>query len=148
MKVILNSDVRNLGKVGDLVRVASGYARNFLFPRKLAIGATEKREKEFKHLKAIAEKKKSKALNEKKEALKKISGLTLTFAKRAGEEDKIFGAVTTADISNKLYELGFSVDKREVEIPEAIKFLGQHKAIVSFGSGLETDVKINVEREE
>jgi large subunit ribosomal protein L9 len=148
MKVILNSDVRNLGKVGDLVRVASGYARNFLFPRKLAVGATEKREKEFNHLKNMAEKKKAKALKDKKDQLAKISGVTLTFAKRAGEEDKIFGAVTTADISNKLYDLGFSVDKREVEIPDAIKHLGQHRAVVSFGGGLETEVKINVEREE
>jgi len=148
MKVILNEDVRNLGKVGDLVRVASGYARNFLFPRKLAMSATEKREKEFNHLKNIAEKKKSKALDAKKEQIKQISGLTLTFTKRAGDEDKIFGAVTTADISNKLYDLGYSVDKREIEIPDAIKFLGQHKAVVSFGGGLQTDVKINVEREE
>tara|TARA_B100001248_G_C27398872_1_gene468105 strand:- start:3925 stop:4383 length:459 start_codon:yes stop_codon:yes gene_type:complete len=147
MKVILQSDVRNLGKVGEIVRVASGYARNYLFPRKLAAAATEKREKEFKHLQHLAEKRKAKVMEGRKELAEKLEGLTLTFTRKAGGEDKLFGSVTNGDISDKLFSEGYSVDKKDIELDDAIKMLGQHQAIVKLGEGLKAELKINVERE-
>lgn len=146
MKVILKQDVKNLGKVGELISVANGYARNFLFPRKLAAEATEKRVKEFEHWKRVADSRQKKAQTERKELLTKISGLQLTFQLNAGEEDKLFGSVTNKDISDELEKQGYMIDKRDIFLPEAIKVLGQHKAIIRLGTGLEQEVVVTVER--
>ena len=146
MKVILNKDVKNLGKVGELVNVAPGYARNFLFPRLLATEATEKRMHEFEHLKKVAEFKKKKAIAERKELSKKLSGTAVHLKMAAGEADKLFGAVTTHDISNELEKAGFSIDRRDIHLEEAIKVLGSHKAIIKLGDGVEAEIAIVVER--
>ncbi len=146
MKVILQKDVKDLGKVGDLVNVANGYARNFLFPRKMAVEATEKREKEYKHLQKVAEVKKKKAIAERQAVINKLGGITLTFKREAGETEKIFGSITTLDVSNELQKQGHSIDKRDIKIEEAIKMLGQHKATVSLGEGLAAELTIVVER--
>jgi large subunit ribosomal protein L9 len=146
MKVILQKDVKDVGKVGDLVNVSEGFARNFLFPRKLASEATEKRVKEWEHLKRVADAKKKKAVAERQAVLAKINGTTVTFKLAAGENDKLFGTVTTTDISKELSKAGHSVDRRDVHLEEPIKLLGQHKAIVRMGEGLEAKIMINVER--
>ena len=146
MKVILNSDVKNLGKVGELVNVAPGYARNFLFPRQLAAEATEKRVKEFEHLKKVAELKKKKAVAERQELIKKMTGLTVVLKMTAGETDKLFGSVTTTDISNELEKMGYSIDRRDIHIADAIKMLGSHKAAIRLGEGIETELAVSVER--
>lgn len=146
MKVILQKDVKNLGKVGDLVGVSDGFARNYLFPRRMALEATEKRVNEFKHLKAVAEIKKKKAVGERQELIKKIQGVNLTIKATAGETDKLFGAVTNNDISNALEKHGFSIDRRDILLEEPIKMLGQHKAVVRLGEGLEASLSIAVER--
>lgn len=146
MKVILQKDVKDLGKVGDLVSVSEGFARNLLFPRKLALEATEKRENEYNHLKRVAESKKKKALSERQAALNKIKGTTVAFKLNAGENDKLFGTVTTSDISKGLEKLGFSVDRKDIHLEEPIKVLGTHKAIIRFAEGLETSIQVAVER--
>jgi large subunit ribosomal protein L9 len=146
MKVILQKDVKNLGKVGDLVSVSAGFARNYLFPRALAAEATEKRIKEFEHLKKVAEVKKKKAVAERQELIKKLQGVQLTIKASAGETDKLFGAVTSHDISNELEKSGFSVDRRDIVLEEPIKMLGQHKALVKLGEGIEAEVAVSVER--
>lgn len=146
MKVILQKDVKNLGKVGDLVNVSDGFARNYLFPRRMALEATEKRVNEFRHLKAVAEVKKKKAVGERQELIKKIQGVNLTIKASAGETDKLFGAVTNNDISNELEKHGFSIDRRDIVLDEPIKMLGQHKAVVRLGEGLEAALSIAVER--
>src|SRR5438105_1709053 len=100
MKVILQKDVKDLGKVGDMVNVKEGYARNFLFPRQLTLVATEKKLTEYTHLKKMAEVKKKKALAGRKEVIGKMQGVTLNFKlEAAAESEKIFGSVTTMDIS-------------------------------------------------
>ena len=147
MKVILQKDVKNLGKVGDLVNVKTGFARNFLFPRLLAQEATELRVKEFAHLRKVAEAKKKKAMAERQEVVKKISGVALTFKMPAGESDKLFGSVTNVDVSNELEKHGFSIDRRDIILEDSIKVLGSHKAIVRLGDGLEAEIAILVERE-
>ena len=146
MKVILQKDVKNLGKVGDLVNVSNGFARNYLFPRRLALEATEKRVNEFVHLKAVAEVKKKKAVSERQELIKKIQGVSLSIKASAGETDKLFGAVTNNDISNELEKHGFSIDRRDILLEEPIKMLGQHKATVRLGDGLEAELSVAVER--
>lgn len=146
MKVILQKDIKDVGKVGDLVNVAPGFARNFLFPRKLAMEATEKRISEWEHLKRVAEAKKKKAVAERQELLNKINGISLNFKVTAGESDKLFGSVTTSDISKKLEEQGFSVDRRDIHIEEQIKVLGTHKATIRLGENQEATIQIIVER--
>lgn len=146
MKVILQKDVKDLGKVGDLVSVSEGFARNLLFPRKLALEATEKRENEYNHLKRVAESKKKKAMAERQGLLNKIKGATVAFKLNAGENDKLFGTVTTSDISKGLEKLGFSVDRKDIHLEEPIKVLGTHKAIVRFSESLETSIQVAVER--
>ncbi len=146
MKVILKQDVKDLGKVGELVNVANGYARNFLFPRKLAAEATEKRVKEFEHWKRVAESRQKKAMSDRKAMLDKIAGLQLVFSLNAGEEDKLFGSVTNKDISDELEKQGYIIDKRDISLAEPIKILGQHKALINMGEGLEQEIVITVER--
>lgn len=146
MKVVLQKDVKNLGKVGDLVNVSSGFARNYLFPRSLAAEATEKRVKEFEHLKKVAEVKKKKAVGERQELVKKLQGVQVLVKVQAGETDKLFGAVTTNDLSNELEKLGFSIDRRDIHLDEPIKMLGQHKAAIKLGDGIEAELTVSVER--
>jgi large subunit ribosomal protein L9 len=146
MKVILQKDVKNLGKVGDMVNVSNGYARNFLFPRQLANEATEARAKEFAHLKAIAEAKKKKAVGERQALIAKLQGVSIVIKVSAGENDRLFGTVTNNDISNQLETLGFSIDRRDIILEEPIKILGQHKATVKLGEGQEAALAVSVER--
>ncbi|NJL24800.1 MAG: 50S ribosomal protein L9 [Calothrix sp. SM1_5_4] len=147
MKVILQKDVKDLGKVGELVNVSSGYARNFLFPRALAVTATESREKEYNHLRKVAEIKKKKALAGRQELIAKIQGQTLNFKlEAAADSDKLFGSVTNMDISKQLELNGYSIDRRDIHLEEPIKVLGQHKATIRMGEGLEAEITIVVEK--
>jgi large subunit ribosomal protein L9 len=147
MKVILSQDVKSLGKVGDLVKVADGYARNYLVPRKLAMLATERRVKEFKHLQGVADAKKKKAVSAAKIIAEKMSGHTVTLKAQAGEGDKLFGSITNNDISLNLTKAGFIVERRDITIEEPIKVLGQYRVKVRVAQGVDAEVKVNVERE-
>lgn len=147
MKVILQKDVKDLGKVGELVNVKQGYARNFLFPRQLAVVATEERVSEWNHLKKVADIKKKKAMAGRQEMINKIQGLTLAFRlEAAADSDKLFGSITNMDISKQLETQGFSVDRRDIHLEEAIKHLGQHKAFIRLGDGLEAELTVVVEK--
>lgn len=147
MKVILQKDVKDLGKVGDLVNVSAGYARNFLFPRSLAVTATETREDEWNHLKKVSEGKKKKAMAGRQEIIAKLQGQTLNFKlEAAADSEKLFGSVTTMDISKQLETNGFSIDRRDIHLEEPIKILGQHKAAIRMGDGLEAEITIVVEK--
>ena len=146
MKVLLQKDVKDLGKIGDLVNVSSGYARNFLFPRKLALEATEKRQKEFEHLQKVAQVRKKKAVAARQEVIKKMSGLTITFKSTAGENEKLFGAITNSDISTELEKQGYQISRKDIHLEEPIKVLGQHRAVIKLGEGLSAEIAITVER--
>lgn len=146
MKVILQKDVKNVGKVGDVVNVATGYARNFLFPRRLAVLAAEKSVKAWEHLKKVAEIKKKKAQAERRAVLDKLAGVTLSFKLVTGEHDKVFGSVTTSDISRELEGKGFSIDRRDIQT-EPIRQLGQHKVTVSYGEGMSAELTVVVEKQ-
>ena len=142
MKVVLKSDVKNVGKVGQIVNVAVGFARNYLFPKNLALAATERRMKEFEHLKKMADSRKKKAVSERKAALDKISGKTVSFKVNASETEKLFGSITASDIAKELEKDGHAVDRRDVILEDSIKMLGQYKATISFGDGLETEIRL------
>lgn len=147
MKVILQQDVKNVGKVGQLIDVAAGFARNFLFPKKLALLATEKKVSEWAHLQKVAEAKKKKAKVARQEVIAKLKDVTLNFSmESASDSQKIFGSITNTDISNKLEAAGFSVDKRDILLEEPIRELGQHKATVKLGEGLEAEITIAVDK--
>ena len=146
MKVILQKDVKDVGKVGELVSVSEGFARNFLFPRKLAAEATEKRVKEYDHLKRVAEVKMKKMVEERKAILSKMNGISVKFKVAAADSDKIFGSITNADISKELTKQGFSVDRRDIHMDEQIKVLGNHKAMIRMGEGQEATIQVVVER--
>ncbi len=125
MKVILKQDVKSLGKKEDMVNVSDGYARNFLFPRGLAAEATASNVNEMNTKKAAEKSKKDRELAQAKELGKKIAGITVVIKSKTGENGKLFGSITSKDISDKLKsDFGFDIDKKKIVLPEPIKALG------------------------
>lgn len=142
MKVILSEDVANLGHTGATVKVADGYARNFLLPRKMAVSIDSGNAKQIAHERQIIQRRDEKRRAELTLVAKAIEALSLEFKVRAGEEDKIFGSVTAAMIADKLAELGHEVDKKAVTLEEPIKALGIYTVVVRLTSGIEANVKV------
>jgi large subunit ribosomal protein L9 len=130
MLVLLQANVPNLGQIGDLVKVKSGFARNFLFPRELAVLADERNKKLLDHQRRQAAAKKQKDLGIANELAAKISSLSLTIQKPVGEEDKIFGTVTTQELSDAFRVAGHEIDRRMITILDEIKLVGVYKGAV------------------
>ena len=130
MKVILAEDVPHLGEIGELVNVKSGYARNFLYPRKLAVEANDANIKELEHYQRVLQKKKEKKFREMKELAKKIEKISIEVAKQVGDEDRIFGSVTAAEIEHLLEKKGVKVSRKQVVLPDDIKKIGTYSAEV------------------
>jgi large subunit ribosomal protein L9 len=144
MEVILRDDIKSLGKAGELVRVKPGYARNFLLPQGLAYEATEGNKKRI-----VAETKaRTVRLAAEKDAAvataAAISAVALTFVRKAGEEGKLFGSITTQDIADALAAQGQTVDKRRVELAHPVKTLGEHTVIVRLHPEVHADVRVTV----
>lgn len=146
MKVILKADVQHLGKVGDIVKVKNGFARNFLFPRKLAQEATQKRVKELQHLLEMTQFKKAKLFRGQQELLGQIAQTELVIQASAGESEKLFGAITSMDIAKALEAKGLRVDRKHIHIQVPIKQLGQHTVSISLDKDLKADITICVEK--
>ncbi len=144
MKVFLKEDVKNLGKMGDVVNVAEGYARNFLLPKKFAVEANPKNLKEFEHNKRIIQERAAKIKDASKATADKLSALTLKIRAKAGEEDKLFGSVTTMDIAEAFKAEGFEVDKKKIVLAEPIKRLGEYTVEVKIHSEVNATVKVQV----
>lgn len=142
MKLILCQDVPNVGKVGETVKVADGYARNYLLPRKLAVGLGSGGAKQIEHELRIIHAREEKRRTELTKAAKAIEAVSIEFKVRAGAEDKIFGSVTAADIAEKLTELGHAVDRKMIHLDEPIKALGIFSVPVRVASGIEANVKV------
>ncbi|HHD10999.1 MAG TPA: 50S ribosomal protein L9 [Deltaproteobacteria bacterium] len=148
MKIILKSDVEGLGNLGEIVTVKPGYARNYLIPKGFAIEATEGNLRQFETEKE-AWKKKQERLREEQEKLKAaIEGVSLTFTRRAGEDEKLFGSVTSMDIAAALREKGFHIDKRSIQLDEPIKTLGEFNIGVKLAKDIVATVKVQVAKEE
>jgi large subunit ribosomal protein L9 len=149
MKIILTEDVTTLGHIGEVVKVADGYARNFLIPKGAAVRATDGNLKQFEAMKEAILKKKAVVRASADELCKKISEEKLSFKMKAGEEDgKLFGSITHKDIATALGEKGYEIDKRVVHIADPIKFLGDFKVNVKLHPEVTAEIDITVEREE
>lgn len=147
MEVILKENMENLGKLGDVVDVKPGYARNYLFPKGLAMESTEHNLDVIKHKKIKAEKQLEIEKLSAMEQKKKLEELTLTIEKKAGEKDTLFGSVTTMEIENKLSEMGVSIDRKKFHMEEPIKKLGSYTCKIKLVEDIEADLKIEVVKE-
>ena len=142
MKVILCEDVPNLGKMGASVKVADGYARNYLLPRKLAVNAESATAKQIEHELQIIRRREEKLRAAMTEFAKKLEDLTVEVQARAGEEDKLFGSVTNAMIAEKLAEMGVEIDRKQIVLDEPIRALGIFTVPVRLGHGIEATLKV------
>jgi large subunit ribosomal protein L9 len=142
MEVILRQAVENLGKPGDLVAVKAGFARNYLIPRGFALPATEGNKRRIEQQRARLEA----AESERRDAAKKIADaleqVSLTFSARVGEEEKLFGSVTAADIAQQLQAQGFEIEKRQVDLHDPIKALGVYRVPVKLHADVKPEVRV------
>jgi large subunit ribosomal protein L9 len=146
MKVILQKDIPNLGDAGDIKEVADGYARNFLLPKKLVIVANDSSKKAMEHQKRLIKVKKEKRRKEGEKIAGDLSGSVLTFTAQAGEEDKLFGSITSMDIAAKLQEMGYKIDKKKIVLENPIKKIGEYEISIKLAEGLASKVKVVVEK--
>ncbi len=144
MKVIIKSDVKNIGQIGEVISVKDGYARNFLIPKGLAVEANLKNVKALEH-----EKRKIADISRKIKSTadtlsSKLSDMTLVIKARAGEEEKLFGSITAMDISEELKKEGFEVDKKKIQLDEPIKRLGDHSVNIKIHQNVSAKLNIKV----
>ena len=144
MKIILNENIESLGEIGDIISVKKGYARNYLFPKGLAQIATKKNIQSTQKLIELKEKKDAINRSNLEALAKKLDKLTLKFELKAGEDDKLFGSVTSAMICDAIDEQGYKVDKKEIQLEESIKHLGNHFVEVHLAQELSAKIKIKV----
>jgi len=144
IQVILQHDVHNVGKSGELVRVRPGFARNFLIPRDLAVPATTAAVNRISHEKAVALAKAEKAKKEARDEAAKLEGLTIQIARPVGEEDRLFGSVTTKDIHAALKAKGLDVDRKKMHLAEPIKALGTFDVPVKLLGDISATLKVEV----
>lgn len=148
MQVILKEEVRHLGDVGDVISVKSGYARNYLFPRGLAIHADPRQVKRVEHEKRLIESRLEKTRSTAQATAEKFAGFALVVKKNAGEGDRLFGSVTTIEMESLLQEKGFPVERRQISIDEPIKTLGKHQVKVRLHRDVVVDLNVEVIRDE
>lgn len=144
MKVILKEDVANLGRMGDIVNVKPGFARNFLMPQSLASEADIKNVKAFEHQKKAIEAKAKKLRDAAQTLAGRLSSITLTIRAKAGEEEKLFGSVTSMDIAEALKAEGIEVDKKKILLEEPIKRLGSYEVGLKTAHDVTAKVKVEV----
>lgn len=148
MEVILLSEVKALGKKGELKEVSAGYARNFLFPKKLAVEATPGNLKKLKEEQARRRHKTAQDEETARELAAKLGGLTLTFQTKAGEGGKLFGSITGKDIVEQIQQkTKLEIDKKQLNLPEPIKAMGEHEVSIHLYRGVTATIKIQVTAE-
>jgi large subunit ribosomal protein L9 len=146
MKVILQKDVPHLGVIGDLVKVKDGYGRNYLLPRGLAVLANESNTRQLNHQKRVAQTLAAKQLAAAEAAAKTISSTPVAFKLEAGEDEKLFGSVTSRDIAEALAAKGVEVDRRKMSMDGALKEIGSHDVSVDLGSGVTATIRVLIEK--
>ena len=144
MKVILKENIETLGHIGDIVKVAPGYARNYLLPKGLAVEATEKNAKALEHVKRQMAYKKDKALESARNLAGKLGELSVELLHKAGEEGKLFGSVTNMEIAAYLKEKGFEIDRKTIQLSEPIKHLGEFDVPVKIHPEVSATLKVKV----
>jgi large subunit ribosomal protein L9 len=148
MEVILREDVENLGARGQVVKVAPGYARNFLLPKKLAVTATSSNKKIVEQERQAHLRKDAKLESEAQDLAKLVNGVTITISQKAGENDQLFGSVTSKDVGDALAAKGFTIDRRKIQLDEPIKSLGEFKVPVKLHKDVTAEVTVVVAKEE
>jgi large subunit ribosomal protein L9 len=148
MEIILREDIDKLGARGDVVKVAPGYARNFLLPKKLAVAATDANKKIVEQERQAHLRKEAKQVGEAQELAKLVGAVTVTISRKAGENDQLFGSVTASDISDALAAQHYNVERRKIQLDEPIRTLGEHKVSVRLHREVSTEVTVKVTREE
>ena len=147
MEVILREHVDNLGKRGEIVKVADGYARNYLLPRKLALPATEGNKKHVERERKIMELREAEEKSQAEAIAARLGGVDITIARRVGETDQLYGSVTAADIAAYLKTHGFEVDRRRLVLPDPIKTLGEHTVPLKLHRNVTVPLKVKVVKE-
>ncbi len=148
MKVILKENIETLGSIGDIVKVAPGYARNYLVPKGLAIEATTRNAKALEHAKRQMEYKKNKVLESAKNLLEKIEASPLVLVHQAGEADKLFGSVTNMEIAEALKNRGLEIDRKIILLSDPIKSLGDYEVPVKLHPEVIANLKVSVTKAE
>ena len=147
MEVILREDIEKLGSRGQMVKVAPGFARNFLLPKRLAVAATDANKKIVEQERQAALRREAKEASEASELAKLLAPVGITIAQKAGENDQLFGSVTSADIVARLEEQKFHIDKKKVILHDPIKQLGEHTVTIRLHREVSVDIKVNVVKE-
>ena len=147
MEVILKKSVEGLGAPGDVLNVADGYARNYLLPMQLAVHATERNRRYLEHQKRVINQEESKNREHAREIAAQISGVTCTLKRRAGENDRLFGSVTSMDVAEAVRAEGFELERRFFELAEPIRELGVFMVPVKLHTDVVVELRVVVERE-
>jgi large subunit ribosomal protein L9 len=148
MQIILQEDVEKLGTRGQLVEVAEGYARNFLLPRKLGLEATAGNLKRLEKMRANFAKKEATEKEAAQKQAEQLAAVALEFTRKAGENDQLFGSVTSGDIAEALAAKGFELDKKRIVLAEPIKIMGEYEVPVKLHREVTANVKLSVKKEE
>ncbi|MGH7341872.1 MAG: 50S ribosomal protein L9 [Candidatus Rokuibacteriota bacterium] len=144
IEVILKEHVEHLGRRGEIVKVASGYARNFLFPRKLALAVTEENKKQIERERAKAEARDAEEQMTAQALATRIEAIELSIGRRVGENDTLYGSVTTADIAEALAARGLPVDRRRIQLADPLKALGDHTVPVKLHREVTAQIKLKI----
>ena len=147
MQIILQEDVEKLGHRGDVVTVKPGYARNFLVPNKLALEATPGNMKALERIRAALAKKTATELEAAKKQAELLGAVALKFTRKTGENDQMFGSVTSGDIAESLKKEGFEVDKRQIQLPEPLKTLGDFPVTIKVFRDVTAQIQVNISKE-
>jgi large subunit ribosomal protein L9 len=147
MEVILKEDVPKLGNRGEVVKVAEGYGRNFLLPKKLAIEANAANKAVIDQMKAAAVRRSAKEKSEAEELAKQFEGLEVSFTRKSGENDQLFGSVTAGDIAEALEKKSFHIDRRKIQLHEPLKTIGEFIVPIKLHKDVTTHLKVMVGKE-
>jgi large subunit ribosomal protein L9 len=147
MEIILRADVQHLGKIGEVVKVKDGYARNYLLPQGLAYPATEANKKKISYEGERLAKQQAAEKSAAETEATRLAAVHLTFAVKVGEEQKLYGSVTASDIQRKLEELGIHVDKRKIDLAEPIRELGEYNVGIKIHPDVRPEVHVTVVKE-
>ncbi|HTQ95791.1 MAG TPA: 50S ribosomal protein L9 [Candidatus Acidoferrum sp.] len=147
MQIILQEDVDKLGHRGDVVTVKPGYARNFLLPQKLAVEATPGNMKALERIRGSLAKKTATELDAARKQAELLSAVSLKFTRKTGENDQMFGSVTSGDVADGLKAQGFTIDKRQVQLADPLKTLGEFPVTVKVFRDVTAEIKVHVEKE-
>ena len=144
IEVILKEHVEHLGQRGEIVKVADGYARNYLFPRKLALAVTNENKRQIERERAKAEAREADELRVAQALATRIENLELSIARRVGDQETLYGSVTSADIAEALAARELNIDRRRIQLPEPLKALGEHNVPVKLHRELTANIKVRI----